>query len=223
MLLLSLDLAFSINNFTLWDCEEETAKQVYGENIGRKALQIFPKIFEDLKLPIQEVDIFAVNVGVGYSTGLRIGVTMAKTYAQAADKPLVTYTSYEALLYNLSLEGKFLVVFKISRYFVGGFWEKRGKNLIGLDYPFILKGDNLGEKLSSADGIVIPVSLEKTFTETFKEVLTTSVFNNRESVIYPVANEILSYTGAALACEKFKRGEVAEILKVEPLYFRPPV
>ena len=213
MLLLSLDLAFSLNNFTLFDCQKKEAKLLYGENRGKKSLEIFPAIFETLGVEIDKVDAFAVNLGVGYSTGLRIAVSMAKTYAQVSEKPLLTYTSCEALLGSLPLRGTFLVVFKVSRYFVGGIWKKENTLPEGVEYPIILRGENFGELTERVDGVVVPAAIAAAFKSTF----------NYKGELLEVANESLSYGGAFVSCEKLRRGLTAELLKVEPLYFRPPV
>ncbi len=212
MRLLSLDLAFSTSNFTL--LENEKILKVYGESESKKDLEIFPKIFETLEVDIHSVDVFTVNVGVGYSTGLRIGVTMAKTYAQISKKPLVVYTSYEALLENFPLNGLFLVVFKISRYFVGGIWRKEGKTLSGVEYPFLLTPADLEKKLKGCGGIVLPEGVLGDFSKTF---------DVKGIPTYGVSCELLSLGGGKVALRKADRGDFADILKVEPLYFRPPV
>ncbi len=214
MLLLSLDLAFSPNNFTLWDASKRTVYTLYAEDRGRKALEIFPKIFEDLSVPIDKVEAFAVNVGVGYSTGLRIAVSMAKTYAQISGRPLITFTSCEALLENFPLEGTFLVLFKVSRYFVGGVYKKKTDGIVPLQRPIIAKGENISQITQGVEGIVLPEGIGKEFK---------TVFGDVSVPLYPVGGEILSLPGVKLAARKLQRGELSDPLKVEPLYFRPPV
>lgn len=50
---------------------------------------------------INEVDGFAVTLGPGSFTGVRIGVTTAKTLAQVTDKPLAGVSTLEVTAYNL--------------------------------------------------------------------------------------------------------------------------
>ena len=214
MLLLSLDFAFSLNNFTLFDCDKKEVKLIFGENSGRKSLEIFPAVFETLGVDPRSVEAFAVNLGVGYSTGLRIAVSMAKTYAQISSKPLITYTSCEALLSFLPLKGTYLVLFKVSRYLVGGVWRKDNNLPEGIEYPIILNGENFERITAEVDGIVMPHSVEEAFRNTFKvdgvKVIT-------------LKNEVLSLGGAFISCEKLKKGLLSDPIKTEPLYFRPPV
>lgn len=50
---------------------------------------------------IEEIDVFAVNVGPGSFTGLRIGISAVKGMAYALDKPCVGVSTLESLAYNL--------------------------------------------------------------------------------------------------------------------------
>ena len=47
-------------------------------------------------LSLAQVDAFAVDVGPGAFTGLKIGVMLAKSWAHALGKPLVTVSAFEA-------------------------------------------------------------------------------------------------------------------------------
>ena len=52
-------------------------------------------------MSIKDVDLFAVSVGPGSFTGLRIGVAAVKGMAQVLEKPCVAVSSLEGLTYNL--------------------------------------------------------------------------------------------------------------------------
>lgn len=54
-------------------------------------------ILEQADVTVGDIDRFAVDVGPGRFTGLRVGITTARTLALAADRPLVGITSLEAL------------------------------------------------------------------------------------------------------------------------------
>ncbi len=57
-------------------------------------------LLDDLGLSAREVDAFAVNVGPGSFTGIRIGVSLCMALARAADKPCCAVSSLHALAKN---------------------------------------------------------------------------------------------------------------------------
>lgn len=66
----------------------------------RHAEELTPMVAAVLEaggVSIGNVDRFAVDVGPGRFTGLRVGITTARTLALAAERPLVGVTSLEAL------------------------------------------------------------------------------------------------------------------------------
>ena len=215
MLLLSLDSSYSYHNFTLWDSENKAPVLHYGEEKGRKFLEVFPKIFGDLGVDIKSVDAFAVNLGPGYSTSLRVGVAMFKTYAQVAKKPLYTYTSFECFTKFATSEGKYLTVLKVSRYWVYGLWEKTASGWREVKKPSVLDEDVIENLLGERLKLIIPYRLAEEF-EPLEKRLPIS-----ERIVLPLWG--FSEVGAVIAFEKALRGETANLLEVEPIYFRPPV
>ena len=58
-------------------------------------------LFDCSHLSAKDVDLFAVSVGPGSFTGLRIGVAAVKGMAQVLDKPCLPISALEGLAYNL--------------------------------------------------------------------------------------------------------------------------
>jgi len=215
MLLLSLDSSYSYQNFTLWDCQSASPLLLYGENRGRKSLEIFPKIFSDLGIDIGAVELFAVNLGPGYSTSLRVGVAMFKTYSQVSGKPLIPYTAYEVFAESVPPDGRYLGILKVSRYWVYSLFEKDNGRFREIIPPSVLEKEAL-ENLRREDfKLVIPLRFWKEFSPLAEEL------QPKERIILPF--QTLSEVGAKVACDKYRRGERVNLFSVEPLYFRPPV
>ncbi len=53
-------------------------------------------------LSLDDIDVFAVSVGPGSFTGLRIGMATVKTFAQALGKPIVGISSLDAIAGNFA-------------------------------------------------------------------------------------------------------------------------
>jgi tRNA A37 threonylcarbamoyladenosine modification protein TsaB len=101
MRILSLDTSFSFFNLSV--VEEGRVKLIHYIDTKRKTLENIPKVLSELCLRPESFDAFAVSVGVGYLTSVRIGVTFMKTVAYTLKKPIVSYE-------NLYLMGRFTPV-----------------------------------------------------------------------------------------------------------------
>lgn len=72
-------------------------------NHSLRAMAAIEEIFAKAKLKPQDIDGIAVAEGPGSYTGVRIGVTIAKTLAWTLDKKLVGVSSIKALALNAAL------------------------------------------------------------------------------------------------------------------------
>jgi tRNA threonylcarbamoyladenosine biosynthesis protein TsaB len=71
---------------------------------GRSLIPALRDLLREAGLAIQALDAIAVGLGPGSYTGLRIGVTAAKTLAYAAGRPLVGLDSLELIAQNAPRE-----------------------------------------------------------------------------------------------------------------------
>ena len=240
MLILSLDTSFNFVNFCLLEGNSLSPLISFGEGENKKALQILPQIFEELKIPIKEIDFFVVNIGVGYSTGLRIGVSMMKTYSQMLERPLITYTSTSALVRFLSFfEYEILIpLLKISRYIVYAVWQKEGNIWKKIEEEKILNAENLKFLLNHyPQGVFLsledfPAKVDwEDLIELQKANSSLIDINSLRKRFFqiPLIGGFSNYgalLGAELVLKKekikdFHNSIFREVYSVEPLYFRP--
>ena len=85
----------------------------------RNATIIF-EVIDDLlrsaELSLAEVDAYVVNCGPGSYTGVRIGMSVAKTFAQVHDKPVIQVNSLELLAGQIRhLKNDFPVLLNCTR------------------------------------------------------------------------------------------------------------
>ena len=195
MRILSLDCSFSFFNFSV--SEGDKLILLRYEDTSKKTLQNLPALFEKEGIKLEEFDAFAVSVGVGYLTSLRIGITFMKTAAYLLGKPIVPYE-------NLLLLGRFV--------------EAPTPKI-----PYLRVSSNLFYRVF--DGKVTEVKLHKGEKLrgtgiTLKGMESQSIASKTLAVpLFP-----FSAYGALYAYEFLKeKPEGADPFSVEPLYIKPPV
>ncbi len=95
MRIFSLDTSFSFLNFSVID-EGKVTFLCYLDN-SKKTLENLPKVLADYNIRPQDYDAFAICVGVGYLTSVRIGITFIKGWAYLFNKPVVGYENLELM------------------------------------------------------------------------------------------------------------------------------
>lgn len=141
-----------------------TPERVLGEltlNVERNhSIKLMPAIrslLADVRLSAQEIDLFVVARGPGSYTGVRIGVTTAKSMAWAVDKPLVGVSSLQVLAHAVPyFDGLIVPLFdaRRERFYIGAYaWQDGG--LIEVVAEQVLHRDELVRLLTArGDGVV---------------------------------------------------------------------
>lgn len=70
---------------------------------SEKLLPLVDSLLDAIGLKAADIDVFAVSIGPGSFTGLRIGMSAAKLMAQTLGKPLIGVKTLEALAENVSV------------------------------------------------------------------------------------------------------------------------
>ena len=196
MRIFSLDTSFSFFNFSI--IEDGEVKLLHYVDSSRKTLENLPKVLSDQGIDLSEFDAFAVSVGVGYLTSLRIGVTFMKTTAYLYKKPIVSFE-------NLYLLGRFtpspyprVPFLKVSTNLFYRVLEEKAFSEVKLHRGEKVEG--YGVSLKRFSGVEF---IEECFYHPF----------------FP-----FSAYGGLYAHEFLKENpEVENLFEVEPLYLKPPV
>ncbi len=164
-----------------------------GVNHSVAVMEQTEKLLEEAKATAKDMDFFAVVVGAGSFTGIRIGVATVKAFCFAFNKPCLEITSFDTIAYN-NRKGKVLAVIdaRHNGYYVCGY-EDGGVCL----QPSFVNGERVIELVQEG-----------------YELLSFEKLANFDSRIVSVAD------GLVLAI-KDKLGEVTDdINSVKPLYIR---
>lgn len=71
---------------------------------SQKLMPLVDEILKNCNLELKDIDLFSCCVGPGSFTGLRIGISTVKAFADSLDKPVSGVSSLEGLAYNINQE-----------------------------------------------------------------------------------------------------------------------
>lgn len=104
MKILSLDSSANSASVCVYDAVES---KVIGEfyintklTHSQTLVPMIDSLMNSANLKLSDIDVFAVNVGPGSFTGIRIGVSVIKGMAMALSKPCVATSTLESMAYN---------------------------------------------------------------------------------------------------------------------------
>lgn len=139
------------------------------KDMSKETLNKIKLMMDSLNLKPNDVSNIIVVTGPGSYTGLRVGVTIAKTYAWGLHKNLYSVSSLRTLATTIYLENTYIVPIIDARrgYFFAGIYDEEYNEVLKDTY---IKYEDLKEKLDTLD-------------KPYKFV-TTSKVEGIESIIY---------------------------------------
>jgi tRNA threonylcarbamoyladenosine biosynthesis protein TsaB len=164
---------------------------------------------------IDDMDGFAISIGPGSFTGLRIGLSTLKGLSFATGKPLVSVPSLDALAY-LSLYCQHPVVAMLDarkdQVYAAIYETKDGDLKRRSDY-LVIDVEDLVKKISQETLFAGPGA--RLYQEQLIELL-------KDKAHFPLAEQSLpsGATVALLGSKKLILGEFEDLVSLEPLYLR---
>lgn len=154
-------------------------------------------ILEDSHLNIEDIDCFAVGVGPGSFTGLRIGAATVKGFAHVNNKPILGVSSIGACAYSARRENdKICVIFDAQRNDVYcNFYKVEKDNIFTNEKDRIEDIDCLLDRLKGEGKVLFTGDGVFKYKEKIKENLGENALIARDEMLLPKASDIclLSY------------------------------
>lgn len=72
---------------------------------SQKLLPLIKEVFDTVGITLEDINLIACCIGPGSFTGIRIGVSTIKAFADAKNIPVIGITSLESLAYNILTPG----------------------------------------------------------------------------------------------------------------------
>lgn len=126
---------------------------------SQKLMPVIETVLSDTGIDISEIDLFAVSVGPGSFTGIRIGLTAARTLAQACGRKIAPVNTLTALAYNAAYTGGRVCATVDARNgnLYAAVYSFRGGKCKTVLEPCFISADELNEFLASKRGKTVAV------------------------------------------------------------------
>ena len=188
-----------------------------GHTHSETLLPMVNQLLAHAGLTVADIDLFAVPVGPGSFTGIRIGVSLIKGLAFDSGKPCVGLSSLEAMAYNLAgCPGILCPVMDARRnqLYNALFTWKDGK-LIRLCEDRLIPATELAKELA---GYNAPVYMTGEGSPILEKAAAGSLDLRLPSPLMATQNAV---SVAELALVEYEKGNTVSDFELLPVYLRP--
>ena len=212
MIILAIDTSSEFLSIAVTNDEKEIASYHRRAHMRHSArlIPVIDKVLKDSRLKISKVDGFAISIGPGSFTGLRIGVTTVKMLAFALNKPVVSVPTLDVIAEN-------------ARDFTGTVCPTidAKKNKV---YVSLYRSDGEGLKRTSRylliepHGLVKKIKKKTLFLGDGAEVYKDVIGQAKGAKFYKRAWHPRASIVARLALEKFRKKRYSNVFDLVPAY-----
>jgi len=183
-------------------------------------------ILKDLHLRVADFDVFAVTAGPGSFTGLRVGLTTVKAWAEVHSKRIAPVSGLQAVAAQASGATEYVAAVLDGRraQVFGGFYRKIGESLHPIGDEVVMRVDEFVTeiysrlpRIESSRNSIATLSFVSPEPELFREVLMSSVLANAR--VEQVSHDLAPWIGR-LAFGIAQRGELVDALTLDANYVR---
>jgi tRNA threonylcarbamoyladenosine biosynthesis protein TsaB len=180
---------------------------------------VIDKLLKKAEVRLKDIDCFAISVGPGSFTGLRIGVTVVKGLSYALKKPIVSVPTLDVIAHNaVRFKGIICPVLDARKNKVYAcIYKSDGKTLKRLTRYLLLPAADLLERIARYDKVMFLGDAEKRIQENMSFERSYSSRSQDQSLLrkdwHPKAETV-----ARLGMEYFKKKRFTKAQALEPMY-----
>ena len=185
---------------------------------SQKLMPMIDELLKMAEMDISEIDVFAVSIGPGSFTGLRIGVATVKGLAAAFNKPVVGIRSLDGLAFNIGFTEYLIcpIINARNNFVFSGIYQNENGELITVRDIRPINIDELLTEIKKANKKA--VFLGDGVNE-HKGKITEKLWGN--ALFAPInINEQKASSIAYLAFLKASIGDIMTYSELLPMYFK---
>lgn len=170
---------------------------------------IIKEVLDLLGMKVGDIDLFGVGIGPGSFTGIRIGMTVAKTLAQINEKPIVGVSSLEAVA--LSARAKYILPVINAR---GGrvYYSIFNEDMERLEEDKLIFAEDLRPIIDPYEEIML--------IGDYNEEILADLAGDNIIVSKPIHNNLLARGVCQVAYNSHKKGQVDDYKTLRANYVR---
>lgn len=225
MLLLAVDTSSRLGSLAvLRDGQLEGAISTFAdEPYSTRLFRQLNFLLEELHIEVRQFDVFGVVAGPGSFTGLRVGLTAVKGWAEVFEKPVVAVSGLEAVAAQSKCNAELIAPVTDARrgQIYAALYRRDGSGLVSESEDHVCTpGEFLVEIAAQAGGrsvqVVSPVpEIIQGALNAAAHDLGAAISRNVERV-----SPLLAPVVGELAFERANRGEVTDALRLDANYIR---
>jgi tRNA threonylcarbamoyladenosine biosynthesis protein TsaB len=175
-------------------------------------------LLREVDLKLEQVELFAVSAGPGSFTGLRVGLTAVKGWAEVFGRPIAAVSALEAVAAQAKSQAELLAPVLDARrgQIYGGLYKREGPHLRRTGDEVVMAPGEFLDLLRTQAGDTRPVFVTPT-PESFAPALAVSAYSACE--LEPVSTVLAPVIGR-LGYARALRGELVDPLTLDANYVR---
>lgn len=221
MRILALETATAAASAAIWDETGPVAESFFylPRAHSQQVMPIIDNMLRISGVTLLDLDGYAVSIGPGSFTGLRIGMATIKGLAQVSGKPLVGVCTLDALAENMiGHDGLICPILdaRKNEVYTAVYRSRNWKMERLTDYLALSPGELPGLFSSSSAKVIFLGDVLPLYQEGLREVLGERAVFPRGDMIMPRAAKV-----GYLALPRLKSGRSDNLHTLKPFYLRP--
>lgn len=186
---------------------------------SQKLIPMINELFNSLDLRPSDIDAFAVSVGPGSFTGLRIGISTIKGMSQALNKPVIAVPTLEGLAHNIAAYDGYicpLIDARNDNVYAAVYSFDKNTGMMNKHSEYMaLHILELFEQLDNKKTIIFLGDAARKFENIIKGKMGDKAEFAENHLLLPKASSV-AYAGY----KKFSVGQIDSCISIQPLYIR---